>query len=126
MSDKDKKLAELKNENEELKAIIQQEQEKEMDKATWQQIVDLSEVIAKKLRNEDNPHQMVIIDQHRVRLIEDEKSVPLPESGGSVPHFGHGNRQVTVQAPKPKASIGDFANDIAEQLGRSQSMDNSI
>ena len=56
-----------------------------MDQSTWQQVVDLAEVISKKLRADGNPHQSIIITQNQIKLVSDDKGTPLPQPEGLTP-----------------------------------------
>lgn len=57
----------------------------EMEQNTWQQVVDLAEIISKKLRTDGNPHQSIIITQKQIKLVTDEKGSPLPQPEGLTP-----------------------------------------
>lgn len=56
-----------------------------MEQNTWQQIVDLAEIITKKLKEDGNPHQTIVITQNYIKLVEDEKGTPLPQPEGLTP-----------------------------------------
>lgn len=56
-----------------------------MDQSTWKQVVDLAEVISKKLRTDGNPHQSIIITQNQIKLVSDDKGTPLPQPEGLTP-----------------------------------------
>lgn len=56
-----------------------------MEQNTWQQVVDLAEIIAKKLRTDGNPHQTIVITQNHIKLVIDEKGTPLPQPEGLTP-----------------------------------------
>lgn len=55
-----------------------------MEEATWNSIIDLAEVISKKLKKEGNPHQEVVITQTKVKLVSDEKGVPFNHNTGPI------------------------------------------
>lgn len=55
-----------------------------MEEKTFDRIVDLAEVISKKLKQDGNPHQSIVITQDKVTLVSEDKGQPLNIPTGSI------------------------------------------
>lgn len=55
-----------------------------MEEKTFDRIVDLAEIISKKLKQDGNPHQSIVITQNKVTLVSEDRGQPLNIPTGSI------------------------------------------